>query len=175
MKKALTIFFLLVFSFYAGGFYSFFIIFQQQARKEIKQQIKRDVPVRELTAIHISRDGKDELEWFEEGKEFHYHNMMYDVVKTEQSADSIVYYCINDVQEKSLFAFLDKMVQDHLAHSKKLGSLKSLEKVWLPLIVPAASEDTRHFDHLATLPSYYKNLYQSVSLDMPAPPPKPFS
>ncbi|MCX6183381.1 MAG: hypothetical protein NT150_15830 [Bacteroidetes bacterium] len=91
-------------------------------KKEIKNKIKNSLPANELTIVRCTPNNEHELKW-EDDKEFIYKENRFDVVKKTRNKDgSITYYCINDTQEKQLFANLHKLVKD------KSGAENSLIK-----------------------------------------------
>lgn len=155
-----------------AGWYSIFAICKWEIKKSIKSQVKKRIPNSKLTVIRISKASARRLNWIEQGKEFEYGHRMYDIVRMETYAGGINYYCIDDEEEKQLFRFLDKMVQDFMAHSKRANSLKTLEKTWLAVnSVPL--EDFHSSKHNGVSYTQYKHLfYKPVYLDIILPPPK---
>ncbi|MFD2244619.1 hypothetical protein [Pontibacter ruber] len=173
MKRILAICLLFVFTFNSVGYYFVFIVLQQQIRSEIKNQIKQRIPADELHVIAVSINEQGKLDWKREGKEFLYKGSMYDVVKTETKDDTVFYYCITDVEETQLFAMLDQLVKEHLAHSKKHNSAKKLLKSFykkfydnkyvVRITVPVVN--------YSFLPPVDESL-QSLALDIASPPPR---
>ncbi len=171
MKRILAICLLFVFTFNSVGYYFVFIILQQQIRSEIKNQIKQRIPSEELHVLAVSKSEK--IDWKREGKEFLYKGTMYDVVKTEKKDDTVLYYCITDVEETQLFAMLDQLVKEHLAHSKKHNSAKKLLKNFYKKFY-----DNKYVIRITLpvikysfLPPVNESL-QFLTLDIPSPPPR---
>ena len=55
-----------------------------------------------------------------------------DVVRTIETKDSLYYFCVNDVQEESLFVNLDELVKNNLiSFGQKNKSSKNILKVML--------------------------------------------
>ncbi len=125
MKRLFSIVFLVLFSFNIGGFFLFFSIQKFQIRREIKNEIKENLPLSTLARITITPANKEQVFW-EHEKEFRYHGIMYDVVRKEVIDNlKTVYYCITDTQETTLFKKLDTLVARNMEGKK--GGAKSLQ------------------------------------------------
>lgn len=125
MKRVFSIFLLILFAFNIGGFLFLFSIQRFQIRKELKKEIKKNLPLGSLAKITITSDNKDQVFW-EHESEFCYLGIMYDVVKkVETDTQETVYYCITDIQETKLFKKLDLLVARGMEN--KLGGPKSLQ------------------------------------------------
>lgn len=99
MRKILSI--LLVFSFIAPFWISFGMLNYQQktAKKVAKWTILRGLPDEELTFLEFSKEEtKTVLKW-KHSKEFEFSGIMYDIVRSYESADSVHYYCWADTDE----------------------------------------------------------------------------
>lgn len=135
--KKLTIFTLLfVFVYTLVGFYPVFLLRQHLVKNEIKQRIKQAVPENELSYIAINAENTGKIIW-KNDHEFTYKGNMYDVVRVEKSsAGETVYCCINDIQEKRLFANLKTQIQNNFEgnnrNDKKTNPLTHLIKDYLP-------------------------------------------
>lgn len=71
-------------------------------REAVKAQIIAGVGQNELVQLSFSnKQIKSELRW-EHANEFEYRGEMYDIVKSEQRADSITYWCIHDQAETQI-------------------------------------------------------------------------
>ncbi len=68
------------------------------------------MPETELIVFTFRIADLNNIEWEEEGKEFWLNGNLYDVVKKQETADSITFHCINDKQEKTLFANLEELI-----------------------------------------------------------------
>ena len=118
------------------GYFPVFVFQQNLAKKEIRQRIKQSVPEEELSIIIIDECNRSEINWIDKN-EFTFGDKMYDVVRIEKDSDGKTYYfCINDKQEKKLFANLEKHIQNNFeGNSQKErnnNSLKHLTKDYLP-------------------------------------------
>ena len=105
------------------GYYFLHTLQQYQARKEIKRAMLANIPESQLEIIAA----QDELEWEEQGKEFHYRGHMYDVVSTSVVNGKTFYHCINDSKEKKLLDHLVNVVKSSRGNGKR-NSGKSIIK-----------------------------------------------
>ena len=173
MKKKISILLLILFLFDVTGFFLVFITKREIIRSDIKQQIKKDLPLEELVLIVDSGPEKSEIKWKEKG-EFRFKGEMYDVVKCIVNAKGFIcYYCIADKAETGLYRQFDGLIQFKLNHNDNTPHgkhfLLKLYKTIYPLIIHPvrillnASENT----------CYHKNIfYQSEFTHVDIPPPK---
>ena len=112
----------------------YFNVRRTQIHTEIKQQIKKNIPIEDLHVIRFSEN--DTPQWMKDQKEFKFQGHLYDIVRsTEADNGDKVYYCIDDIQEKSLFAFLENDVNNLLGNpDNSLGSsLNSSNHAYTPI------------------------------------------
>lgn len=100
-------------------YFTYFKTTQYLIRKEIKYQIKQNIPDDKLTLIVITEHNKNELLW-KHSKEFRYHGIMYDIVRKSDTEKATYYYCIADFKETTLFASLDNFVKNSMAAKGKI-------------------------------------------------------
>jgi hypothetical protein len=126
LKRILSILLVIIVLINTVGVSVYFTTQQYFIKKEIKRKIKNAIPNNEL--IVITANEKD-LDW-EDEKEFRYHENMYDIVrKTENKDGSTTYYCIDDKDEKTLFANVGKIMDEQNENESTL--LKNILKcVW---------------------------------------------
>lgn len=131
MKRILgAILLTLILIFQFSGGHLLFHIQRARIKKEIKHQIKNGVPEDEMITFTIHKS-KSTLQWIND-HEFWHEGHMYDVVHQTNKGDSLFLQCINDDQETSLFASLDKVVNKRLNHpSNKKNIIKSLSYHYL--------------------------------------------
>jgi hypothetical protein len=110
LKKTLPIFLLAILLFNISGHFFIFKVSQYSLKTEIKRKIKNQVPETELTIISFSIAELNTISWEENGKEFWHNGNLYDVVKKHETTDNISFHCINDKQEKALFAHLEELI-----------------------------------------------------------------
>ena len=119
MKRTIAIILSVIFLFQLTGFLIVFTVKQQAIRKEIKHLIKNGVPQNELIAIEFNSSNKLDFDW-KHSREFSYKGSMYDIVRTDTiNQNTFLFYCVNDIQEKQLFANLDKMVSSCFSEQSK--------------------------------------------------------
>jgi hypothetical protein len=100
-----------------------------QIRREMKRRLKSAVPDSQLHLITV-RSAKDpSIKWTRENKEFRYRGMMYDIVRYEINDSSIIYHCINDMEETILFAQLEQKVQQRMDHQEDGGQAMLVKKM----------------------------------------------
>jgi adenosine deaminase len=75
---------------------------KSEIREAMKERIMAGVGQNEMVQLRFSlHDAKTQLAW-EHSKDFEYRYDMYDVVKSEQWADSVTYWCIHDKAEAQI-------------------------------------------------------------------------
>jgi hypothetical protein len=136
LKKLFASFFILVFLYTLVGYYPIFLFQQNNIKKEIKKRIKQTVPESELQVLVFNQGTISQINWVDEN-EFLFKGNLYDIVRFEKNQNGeTVYYCINDNQEKKLFASLDKLIQNAFegkTNSEKTHNpVKHLVKDYLP-------------------------------------------
>jgi hypothetical protein len=106
---------MLILLFNISGHFISFKIAQQSIKKEIKRKIKNHLPETELAVFTFSISDLNKLKWEETRKEFWFNGNLYDIVKKQEDAGTITFYCINDRQEKSLFANLEELINRQMS------------------------------------------------------------
>jgi hypothetical protein len=92
----------------------YFKVQQYSIKQEIKQKLKKGVPKNELFTFTFSEDeieANKEIEFIEE-HEFRYKGKMYDIVYQQRQNGKIIYQCVSDEQETTLFAQLEQLVEE---------------------------------------------------------------
>ena len=155
------------------GYIVVFKISQNQIRKEVKREIKMKLNDSELQTIVFNKSELSTINWVKIDKEFIHHDELFDVVKSSETATTITYYCINDEQEKQLFANLDEHINKHISQNKstKKNTLKLFDDK------NKISQDLNSLVHsnlgeiIVRIWSYTKNS-KSIVLDKNIPPPR---
>jgi hypothetical protein len=149
-----------------------YIIFkfkQTAIRKEIKKTIKAGIPKNEM--IRFSQEELNAAEWEKPGKEFWLNGNLYDIVKTEKHNEIIYYWCINDDQEKELFATLDNLVGKRMNKENEQLVKKNAAFEWfcndLQIILKRNLQDDNIIKNLYLLKHYCADIYL-----IPPPPPE---
>ena len=173
MKKILHILIAVIFIYNILGYFAVFQILKYKAKKEIKAAIKAKLPASALTIIAVSAKNKSEIKWFKEGKEFMYHDMMFDVVKKEQKGDITYYHCINDIQEKELFANLNDHIEKHIKNDLSTNKkTKSILKKVVNLYFSIAKFTFNENESVQITYSNISEYVKSITVEIPVPPPK---
>lgn len=126
MKKAVPLFLLCIFLFNTVGYYIAFKAVQYEVKNEIRSEIKSGIKTDELIVLTIKKNDLSSIQWEESGTEMRYKGGMYDIVKSTQTPEAIIFNCINDAKEESLFTNLDDHINVHVATNKPLKNAKKL-------------------------------------------------
>lgn len=171
LKKLASILLILVFALGICGYYPVFRILQYRVRQEVKLRIKKKVPEDQLHTI--SPESDNELEWLRPDKEFRYKGDLYDIVRTETREGKIIYHCINDKEEKALFATLDELVKKEMddKSSPQGNTAKNLLKVFFNLYHEVPTSPTAHFQS-EPITFQYLFPYTAPVKDLSTPPPE---
>jgi len=120
---------------------------------------------------------KTQLKW-EHDREFEYRGEMYDIVKLEQSADSITYWCIHDKAETQINRQLDALTSlatgSDPQHQTSLGYFFSFLKS-LFCEAPTAAKPIADNTEKARFRAYLFAKYPYSSLPTSPPPEAWFS
>jgi hypothetical protein len=113
---------------------------RKSIRREVKWKMIAGLDDSELVLLRFHKDAtKTDLRW-KHSREFEYQGQMYDIVKTQESGDSIFYYCWWDYEETQL--------------NRKLSSLVTM----------AWGSNPGHNHTRLRLLSFYVSLYFNTSL-----------
>ncbi len=109
MRKGFAIFLLIVSLYPYLGTKAILLLRKGVVREQVKERILAGVGQNELAQLRFSNEAaQSELRW-EHSKEFEYKGEMYDVVRSEQRADSVTYWCIHDRAETEINRQLDRL------------------------------------------------------------------
>jgi hypothetical protein len=138
-------------------------------RREMVQEIKKDIPLSELTLVTMTSKNKHELNWRDK-HEFRYKGTLYDVVKTRIVSSEITeYYCITDHMEMKLLSKLEKQRDNNSKQDKNnrnKGSIKLFFNLNSEKQKPLVLKELKSFN----IP-HEIDIYNTISLDIPSPPP----
>ncbi|RLD56630.1 MAG: hypothetical protein DRJ01_14970 [Bacteroidetes bacterium] len=175
LKKIVAILLLIFFVYNYVGFFSVFLFNQYKIKKEVKHQIKQQVPFDELVLLEIpfklEKTGNSTFKRIHKG-EFMYKGKMYDIVKSYVKNDTTFYYCINDAKEEKLFKDLDKHIENYINTNRaknhnKVKIKKTITNYFfadLQYLFFSSSKKITYFQKKYNL----NNLY----IEIPEPPPK---
>ncbi len=96
------------------GVATWFELSRREIRKEIKSAIKSGLSSEKLHIFTFSKREFKMLRWIK-SNEFERNGRLYDVVRTSgDSEDQLIVQCIDDIQERTLFASLGQMTANDL-------------------------------------------------------------
>ncbi|WP_210486215.1 hypothetical protein [Rufibacter aurantiacus] len=173
MKRLLSFLLISLFLFHSVGSSLVLVMLQAQVRSEVKRRIKEGLPPDQLHQLSFTPEEVAVLDWKEQGREFRYQGMMYDVVRVQRQADLLLYHCVTDTEEHDLFEALDELVQDYMTRSTKQKNLKQLVKNLAKAYQTTRIAYPLHFLADATPAAFFYQFSLSVIWqDIPVPPPK---
>ncbi|WP_116693103.1 hypothetical protein [Marixanthomonas spongiae] len=137
------------------------------------QQIKAGVADADLTQIRITPENEDQLIW-EDGEEFRYKGIMYDVVHTEKvDHKTTVYHCLTDTQETNLLAELQDLIKKNKkTKNNRKNPVKTFFKVLNKIPPQFQKQGIAIFEPTPEVNFHYVNYYNPPKLDISSPPPK---
>lgn len=175
MKKIAAFFLLGIFLFNTMGYFIVFTIVKQQVKTSVMNRIENNNSMEGLSIITIKKENLKDVDWLEDKKEMRYAGERYDIVKSEETKTTVVYYCINDKQEESLFANLYEHILNHVSgvKTKKDSASKKLidnsELLYFSSFIFSVS------DKIANSNAYSSNstrVYSAADLFIDSPPPE---
>jgi hypothetical protein len=171
MKSTVSYFLLAIFLFNTVGYFLVFKISQNQIRKEVKREIKMKLNESELHKIVFNKSELNTINWIKTDKEFIHHNELFDIVRATETETTITYYCINDKQEKQLFANLDEHVNKHISNTK--SSKKNTSKLIdnNHKILPSALIELINYYTIINHQTAYNTMLVSTNIASLTPPP----
>ncbi len=169
MKKTVPLLLLLVLLFSVSGHFISFKVIQHSIKKEIKKKIKRSVPEIELSVFTFSKAELAGIDWEEKGKEFWREGNMYDVVRKVETVDCVTFYCINDTQEKTLFANLDDLINRQM-NSETQGNNSSVKKLSTDYFFTAVSIKLTAENYCSSTIPEQQKLFRGFSSEKLQPP-----
>ena len=175
IKKILVFFLFSCLVLHVIGFYIVFRFHQEIIRKEMKSFLKSNKLNIEITEIEIPLyDGQLNDPDFnrEEEGEFSYRGVMYDIIETRQTANSVIFRCIDDKKETDLvkkYKDISKSDFDNTPKSKSMIVLNLISSFYtFPSIISEACIVSIPCDHFLI---YIRNI-PSCSYDVITPPPR---
>ncbi|MEI7597185.1 MAG: hypothetical protein WCK02_15660 [Bacteroidota bacterium] len=165
MRKFISIFLLFIFSFNIGGYFVLFNFLALKIQREIKLEIRKGIPDKELTLIITLINNESSLSWVKKNKEFFYKGEMYDVVRTRIVGNKKYYYSINDKKEKNLVDNFNK------AHNSRKKSEKTTKKINInSFVIPQSTLlNSGICSHLIFSELHYT--LTNIPSEIPSPPP----
>lgn len=173
MKRLISILLVMMLIFNSAGYVLVFYQLKKYFKKEAFSKLEKYINPADLTTIVVSKyqyENEDENFYFVEPHEIKYFGKMYDIARTEFTADSIRIYALNDENEDNLhelFAqFFSRTLNDKYSHFASVISHIILDS-GLPVVFDDIARFKEHSYFNITLIHILK-LY----FDVPTPPPK---
>lgn len=145
---------------------------QKAAKKAAKWKILRGLSDDELTHLEFSKEEANRLLKWKHDKEFEFDGIMYDIVRIEESADSVNYYCWADTDETLIVHKIKSLLGEKNQKEKKDFS-RMLNLFLAGLYLP---EEAHDFAPEYKNPNYYLSEFNCLdhTLKPVTPPPKSF-
>ena len=138
MKKFLSLILLSVFLFNFAGFAVMFFGEQHMIYFEMKEKLNEE---KNLQTIVLSKEDANKYLW-DDGKELKIQDKMYDIARSEDRGNEIVFYCVHDEAEGNLFAKLDSFfdMKDMMKNTDGKMELQLVKFLTLVTIQPVPKE-----------------------------------
>ncbi len=111
------------------GYYVVYKLLTYDLKKEFQSEIKASIKESECTVIKLSKSAINNY-LVDDGKELFYEDSYYDIIKVKDEGSSVLFYCLDDKKEDSLFALYCKHIKDNYSgnsHGKQ--PIKPAKKV----------------------------------------------
>jgi hypothetical protein len=162
---------LLVFLYNSMGYFFIFKCLQSDIKEQVAQNIQ-SLSSNALKIIAFNKKDIKKINWIEEKEEMRYDGEMYDVAKTRETSDSIIYYCMSDENEDRLYSELEDHVTNHVILPESNPASKKITSESINLYFT----DEYHFSFDLTSSSLshlsIHSNYLPVYIERDAPPPK---
>ncbi|MCX8009797.1 MAG: hypothetical protein N3A61_01465 [Ignavibacteria bacterium] len=149
---------------------------KHEAKRLIYESVN-ELTEKDLTLISLSKQDKNSnnqnLIWKEE-YEFELNGKMYDIIKVEETKDSIIYYCINDEREEELIKKFIKHFDENSINGKSKNSQSVSFQISNIQAIPISSYNLESPKISTICYISLMEYYNSIHLDIPSPPPKIF-
>jgi hypothetical protein len=146
-------------------------------KREVKQQLIQETNRTDLVALSFdiySPEFKG-LRW-EHDREFEFNEKMYDIVDADTSGHIIHFLCFPDKQETALNQLFNKKLEDRYANDQpaKNRANQMLALIYGLYFLEIEIDDQNYTNYITQQYACYEQNYQTVSLELPSPPPKFF-
>lgn len=108
--------------------FGLFEVIQMNHKTVINKQLNEGVPRSQQVTFKFEKNEYHEklskIDW-KDKDEFRLDGSMYDIISTEETADSVYIYCILDSNESDLYTILDKLIEDDSENSDHENGLNN--------------------------------------------------
>jgi hypothetical protein len=182
MKKTAPLFLLTIFLFNTMGYFIVFKIAQHQIKSEVADLVssfelsKFTENNNELTKIKVHKNELYKIDFKDKGKEIFLDNKMYDIVKTTETDEHMIYHCLHDKKESILVAGLKEHVNNNVISDNPIKN-NSPKKTSVPIIKLYFQNNEISFTpKVKSITSitldFKRSNYNSISLKVSSPPPE---
>ncbi|MCB0845496.1 MAG: hypothetical protein KDD63_09535 [Bacteroidetes bacterium] len=146
---------------------------KRQVRKAVKKQMMAELDDSELVLLQFTLSKSiSEIKWEHEG-EFEYQGVMYDLVKSEMSGDTVLYWCWPDHKETRLNQELGLLVARVLGENpENKKNQRRFQDFFKSLFHVKASLSEISLCYSKPHTGFYAHHYFFLSLSPPSPPPE---
>lgn len=146
---------------------------KKEAQKEAKWAILNGLDKEKLVSLKFSRDEiKTVLKW-KHDKEFRYKDIMYDIVRSEETPDSVFYWCWEDTRESLIEFEINNLLAQNNGKSGNKGEFSKRLYQFFSNLFPAEKKEFIHNDNVVVaLLIFYNQKPLSSAHKPPTPPPR---
>jgi hypothetical protein len=151
----------------------------QYQKKAIKRKVKwmmiAGLDEQDLVHLTFSKAESAQLDW-KHSTEFAFEGELYDVVRTYERGDQIIYICWHDHEETALYKDLDQLLVNYFKQAPESNRTKARTALFLKSLIaietgvelPRLHPSNRQVENLKP----YMQMYYSVHLGTHTPPPR---
>lgn len=144
---------------------------KKEAQKEAKWAILNGLEKEKLVSLRFSRDEiKTMLKW-KHDKEFRYKDIMYDIVRSEETPDSVFYWCWEDTRESLIEFEINNLLAQNDGKSGNKGELSKRLNQFFSNLYPAEKKELLLNDNVVVAILISDNQKPLSSLHKPLTPP----
>ena len=146
-------------------------------KREVKQQLIQETNKEDLVSLSFDMNSElfKSLHW-EHDREFEFNQKMFDIVEVDTIGDTIHYLCFPDKQETALNLAFNKKLEDRYANDtpskNRAHQMHSL--IYGLYFIPQELDNQNYTAYTSCQYAAYHFSYQSIGLDLTAPPPQDF-
>ncbi len=171
MKKSLSILFLIIFCWQFVGVFLVFQTSQQIIKNEVKEKLKND---KNLIELSFTKEEYSKIIWIHKG-EFKYDSNLYDLKSKKSVYNKVILTCFSDIKEQMLVSYTNLSLNSNKDSKNNDHSNLLWKKIAQTNYIKSFNQITFVLNETQiefVKPSfYYRNKNYSVSLKSPIKPP----